>query len=180
MVYGRALAKPDLLKPTFDAKHNKWRLNLPAQISPSGKRERHLFEKHSEALAEANRLRQTFQDFGRSMKMLPANRLIERSNAFDLLDKAAASDKAAFGALRNIVLREIKAQKERAKSCSLNSLFDQYLTKLKRHGRTEHYMKALKWCRGYFRFQLSSGCSLIPLFRQTSSLLLPVSSRFKA
>ena len=65
------MAKPFLLKPTFDRKHNKWRLNLPAVISPSGKRERHLFEKHHEALAEANRLRQTLHDFGKSLGELP-------------------------------------------------------------------------------------------------------------
>ena len=60
------MSRPYQLKPTFDVKHNNWRLNLPAIISPSGKRERHLFEKHPEALGEANRLRQTFHDFGRS------------------------------------------------------------------------------------------------------------------
>jgi hypothetical protein len=79
-----AMAKPYQLKPTFDRKHNKWRLNLPAVISSSGKRERHLFEKHHEALAEANRLRKTFHDYGKSMKMLPANRLIEAIESWDL------------------------------------------------------------------------------------------------
>lgn len=151
MLQSGAMSKPYLLKPTFDAKHNKWRLNLPAAISPSGKRERHLFEKHSEALAEANRLRQTFHDFGRSMKMLPASRLIEAIECWELLDKSAGGRSVSPGSLRNIVLREIKTQKERAKSCSLNSLFDQYLAKLQRDGRTEHYRKAFKWCRGYFR-----------------------------
>ena len=52
-----AMSKPYLLKPTFDRKRNKWRLNLPAQISPSGKRERHLFKGYTEALAEANKIR---------------------------------------------------------------------------------------------------------------------------
>ena len=147
----RAVSKPYQLKPTFDRQHNKWRLNLPAVISPSGKRERHLFERHSEALAEANRIRKTLHDFGKSMKMLPANRLIEAIDCWDLLDKSAARGSASPGSLRNIVLKELRVRKERAKSCSLNSLFDAYLEKLKRQGRTEHYMKAFKWCRGYFR-----------------------------
>ncbi|MGB8463364.1 MAG: hypothetical protein WCE49_00320 [Terrimicrobiaceae bacterium] len=86
MLLVKRMAKPYLLKPTFDRKHNKWRLNLPAVISPSGKRERHLFEKHHEALAEADRLRKTFHDFGKSMKMLPASRLIE---SISLLSKDA-------------------------------------------------------------------------------------------
>ena len=86
------MAKPYLLKPTLAKKHNKWRLNLPAQISPGGKRERHLFEKHSEALAEANKIRTTFHDFGRSIKMLPANRLVEAIECWDKLDEVAGRE----------------------------------------------------------------------------------------
>ena len=115
------------------------------------KRERHLFEKHHQALAEANRLRKTFDDFGKSMKMLPANRLIEAIECWDLLDKSASGRSVSPGSLRNIVLREIKAQKERSRSVSLNFLFDEYLQKLQRDSRSEHYRKAFKWCRGYFR-----------------------------
>ena len=117
------MSKPYLLKPTFDHKHNKWRLNLPAQISPSGKRERHLFEKHHEALAEANKIRTTFHDNGRSIKMLPANRLVEAIECWEKLDEVSGRE-APSGLLRNIVLREFKARKERAKSISLNGLFD--------------------------------------------------------
>jgi integrase len=144
------MAKPYLLKPTFHKKHNKWRLNLPAAISPSGKRERHLFEKHSEALAEANKIRTTFHDFGRSIKMLPANRLVEAIECWDKLDEVSGRE-APSGSLRNIVWREIKVRKERAKSISLNGLFDEYLAKLKRNHRSEHYVKAFKWLRGMFK-----------------------------
>ena len=66
------MSKPYLMKPTFDHQHNKWRLNLPAKISPSGKRERHFFEKHSEALAEANKIKTVRHDFGSSFNMLLA------------------------------------------------------------------------------------------------------------
>jgi hypothetical protein len=144
------MAKPYLLKPTFDKKHNKWRLNLPAAISPSGKRERHLFEKHHEALAEANKIRTTFHDFGRSIKMLPANRLVEAIECWEKLDEVSGRE-APSGSLRNIVLREIKVRKERAKSISLNGLFDAYLAKLKRNARSEHYVKAFKWLRNMFK-----------------------------
>ena len=65
-------------------------LELPAQISPSGKRERHLFEEHSEALTEANKVRQTFPDFGRIIKMLSANRLVEAIECWDPLDESGA------------------------------------------------------------------------------------------
>ena len=81
-------------------------LELPAQISPSGKRERHLFKEHSEALAEANKVRQTFHDFGRIIKMLSANRLVEAIECWDPLDEPGAGVSASPGSLRRIVLRE--------------------------------------------------------------------------
>ena len=120
-------------------------------MSATGKRQQLYFDSHSKALAAANNLRKHHDQFGRSLRFLEPARLAESVEVWDLLDRAATSGKATFGYLRNLVLREIKAQKDRAKSISLNSLFDQYLEKLKRNGRTEHYMKAFKWCRGYFR-----------------------------
>ena len=122
------MSKPYLLKPTFDRKHNKWRLSLPPAISPSGRRERHLCEKHHEALAEANKIPQTFHDFGRSIKMLPANRLVEAIECWEKLDEVSGRE-APSGSLRSIVLKELRARKERAKSISLNGLFDLYLEK---------------------------------------------------
>jgi hypothetical protein len=68
------MARPYLLKPHFSKRHNKWMLNLPPKVSPSGKREHRFFTHHHEALAEANRIRMVFRDYGRSIKMLPANR----------------------------------------------------------------------------------------------------------
>ncbi|HEY5742020.1 MAG TPA: hypothetical protein VIS99_05710 [Terrimicrobiaceae bacterium] len=55
------MSKPYALKPVLDKKRNKRRLDLPPAFSPSGKRERHLFERHPDALAEANRIKQTFR-----------------------------------------------------------------------------------------------------------------------
>jgi hypothetical protein len=95
-------------------------LNLPPQISPSGRRERHLFAKHHEALAEANKIRQTLHDPGRSIKMLPANRLIEAIESFEKLDEAFGGV-APFGSLGRIVLRECKAIKDREKSITLSA-----------------------------------------------------------
>jgi site-specific recombinase XerC len=152
------LSKPYLLKPTFDHKHGKWRLNLPAVISPSGKRERHLFKKHHEALAEANRLRKTFHDFGKSMKMLPANRLIEAIECWQQVDEAFAQE-APPGALRKIVRKEVQAIQEREKSVTLGELLDNYLAKLKRAHRSENYLKQFRWLKGYLDFWLETKVS---------------------
>jgi hypothetical protein len=146
------------LRPTFDRKHNKWRLNLPPQISPSGKRERHLFEKHHEALAEANKLKQVFHDFGRSIKMLPANRLVESIECWDLLDELAAGASAS-GSLKRIVVAEIQKRKARQQSITLAALFDSYLAKLQRTGKSENYQKQFRWLRGYMDFWLETKVS---------------------
>ncbi len=151
------MAKPYLLKPTFDRKHNKWRLNLPAQISPSGRRERHLFAKHHEALAEANKLRTTFQDFGRSINMLPANRLVEAIECWQKLDELLGE--APSGALRRIVLQECKAIKNRQSSITVGALFDSYVEKLKRIERSEDYVKQFRWLKAYFDFWLETKVS---------------------
>jgi hypothetical protein len=103
------MAKPYRLTPTFDHEHNRWRLNLPPQISPSGRRERRYFEKHHQALAEANKIRQVFHDFGRSIKMLPANRLVESIECWDMLDALAGPGvSASTGALKRIVAAEVE------------------------------------------------------------------------
>jgi integrase len=152
------MSKPYLLKPTFSKKHNKWRLNLPAAISPSGKRERHLYEKHHEALAEANKIRKIFHDFGRSINMLPANRLVEAIECFEKLDEALGGD-APSGSLRRIVLRECKAIKEREKSITLSALFDDYLAKLRRTNRSENYVKQFGWLKAHLDFWLETKVS---------------------
>lgn len=49
------------------------------------------------------------------------------------------------------MLREVKAQRERAKSIILAAVFDDYVEKLRRMHRTENYIKHYRWCRSYFR-----------------------------
>ena len=149
------MAKRYLLQPKFDPKHNAWRLNLPAAISPSGKRERHLFKRHSEALAEAEKIRKIRRDYGGSFNMLPANRHNEAVECWKILDELHGGD-APWGSLRRIVLREAKAVKDRQKSITLAALFDDYIAKLKRRHRSENYLKQFRWLRGYMDFWLET------------------------
>jgi site-specific recombinase XerD len=156
---GGAMSKPYLLKPVFDKKRSKWRLNIPGKISPSGHRVRHYFKQHHEALAEANKIRQVFHDYGRSIKIPPANRLIESIECWDLLDGVAPGGSANIGSLRKIVLREVKAIKDREKSITLAALLDDYVNKLKLKQRAEHYIKQFGWLRGHMDFWLEEKVS---------------------
>jgi hypothetical protein len=154
------MARPYSLRPHFDKKRNKWHLNLPPKVSPSGKRERRYFVHHHEALAEANRIRTIFRDYGRSIKMLPTNRLIESIEVWDLLDQLAGRGVSASpGALRRIVLAEVNKRKAREKSITLNALFDSYIDKLRRMNRSEGYIKQYRWLRGYMDFWLETKIS---------------------
>jgi site-specific recombinase XerC len=151
------MSKPYQLIPR-PTKDNKWRLNIPPAISPSGKRERHFFKHHHEALAEANKIRMVLRDYGRSIKMLPANRLIEAIEAWDLLDELAAGVSVS-GSLRRIVLAEVQKQKARQQSIILSALFDDYIAKLQQTNRSAKYIKNYRWLKGYMDFWLETKVS---------------------
>ena len=152
------MSKPFLLKPTWDKKHNKWRLDFPPDISPSGKRERRWYKQHHEALAVRNKLLKVRRELGSSFEMLPHNRLIESIEVWKALDELSGGD-APSGSLRRIVLREAKAIKDREKSITLSALFDDYLAKLRRTDRSENYLKQFRWLRGYLDFWLETKVS---------------------
>jgi integrase len=152
------MSKPYLLNPKWDPKHNAWRLNLPWTISPSGKRERHLFKQKHEALAEANKIRTIHRDYGRSFNLLPFNRHNEAVECWKILDDLYNGN-APWGSLRRIVLRESKAIKERQTSITLGALFDSYVDKLKRMHRAENYVKGYHYLRGYMDFWLETKVS---------------------
>lgn len=141
------MARPYLLKPTYSQKLG-WKLNIPASISASGKRERKYFEHHHEALAEAEKIRTVRRDYGSSFNMLPANRHNEAVECWKLLDGFYGGE-APWGSLRRIVIAEVNRRKAQAKSITLSALFDDYLAKLKKTGRSENYLKQFKWLRGY-------------------------------
>jgi hypothetical protein len=101
-----------------------------------------------------------FRDYGRSIKMLPTNRLIESIEVWDLLDQLAGRGVSASpGALRRIVLAEVNKRKAREKSITLNALFDSYIDKLRRMNRSEGYIKQYRWLRGYMDFWLETKIS---------------------
>ena len=142
------MAKPYLLKPTFDRKHNKWRLNLPAQISPSGKRERHLFANIMRHSPKRTNSETFLHDFGRSINMLPANRLVEAIECWQKLMSFWAE--APSGALRRISFG-VQGNQRSPKSITLGALFDSYAGSSSDH-RSENYVKAIPLVERLSRF----------------------------
>ena len=156
----QAMSKPYRLQPVLDKKRRKWRLDLPPQVSPSGKRERHLFTRHSEALAEANRIREIVLDYGRSARALPRDRRIEAIQCWEKLDEVFPP-KASAGSLREIVWREAKAIQEREKSITLSALLKDYREKLRRSDRSESYLKQFGNLERHMDFWLETKVSEI-------------------
>lgn len=76
------MAKKIRFTPKKDA--DKWRLNIPAKISESGKRERHFFRTHELAKAAADKLKAQVETFGVQARAI-APSLAEAATAAALL-----------------------------------------------------------------------------------------------
>jgi len=139
------------LKPVLDAKKGQWRLNLPARISPTGKRQRVWFASHALALGAAKRIRLHQDQFGYSSRMLPGGRLNEAIEVYELLDQAAGQP-IPPGRLRAIIKREIKAETAKTKSVTLDQLWESYLEQLQQRGTSEKYLESIGHVRRKFKY----------------------------
>ncbi len=137
------------LEPHPD-KSGTWRLNVPASISPSGKRQRLFFKQHWEARAAAKSFRQHYNEFGLSSVALSPSRRIESAECWQMLDEV--SNSAPPGSMREIITKAVKAMRESSKSITLDELFDLYVEKMKRIGRSANYIQQIGYARKAFEF----------------------------
>src|SRR5262245_27045857 len=121
------------LQPKLDKQSGVWRLNVPASISPTGKRQRMFFPEHWKALAAAKSFKQHYNEFGLSSVALSPPRRIESAQCWELLDEAFEGS-ARPGAMREIIAKAVAARKESSKSITLDQLFELYVDKMKRQG----------------------------------------------
>jgi integrase len=113
-----------------------WRVNLPATISGSGKRERRFFAKKPEAETFCRQQRTRLQNFGRNSSTLTPGQLEEASMAFERL--------APFSAPLNVVVAEYIARRDaKARSVTFKALFDAFTASKK--NRSEAYLRGLKY-----------------------------------
>jgi integrase len=76
------------LTPVFDEGRGKWRLSVPANFSPSGKRQRLFFNTSREADMEADRLKKMRARFGSEGKLLKADTATDAAKARAILEEA--------------------------------------------------------------------------------------------
>jgi integrase len=113
--------KPREVKSRKNHGLNAWCLNIPAELSETGKRQRLFFALKKEAEAEAENLKARKDNHGSELTaMLPAARVAEAAAAYKLLEPLGVS-------LLDTVRSHIAIIKSRSKSVSLGEVFDGFM-----------------------------------------------------
>lgn len=109
-----------------------WRVNLPANISNSGRRERRFFKKKSEAETFCRLQRIRLDNFGRSSGTLTPGQQEEAAMAFERLAPYSI-------ALNTVIADFIARQKAKANSVTFKVLFDSFTTS--KQNRSAAYLR---------------------------------------
>jgi integrase len=117
-----------------------WCVNVPKELSETGKRRQLFFETKSEAIGEYERLKARRDNFGISLSAITPARIAEASEAYKLLDERHASD-----SLLAIVRRYLAQHDLRSQSVNLSTLFDEYVAA--RSHRTKKYLAEINKSR---------------------------------
>ena len=133
--------KPRRIKSRIKQKKAAWCLNVPAELSPTGKRQRLFFDTETLANAEALRLKTRQDNFGTSLSKLSPERIAQAAAAFKLLDEHKID-------LMAVVSAHIKAHKQRSASVAWLELFNQFLQA--KQSRSDAYRSELEITRDRF------------------------------
>jgi integrase len=126
------------LKPKKLPSRGKWCLNVPAELSPTGKRHRLFFDTEREAKAETEKLKARRDNFGVSLAAMTPARITEAGEAYKLLEPLGVG-------LLDAVREYVETHRQRNASITLRELFDMFLeAKGKRSGK---YLTQLRWAR---------------------------------
>jgi integrase len=121
-----------------------WRLNIPASLSPNGKRSRRFFTSRDEAQGEAGKLRTQFLQHGTGTRILPPAQADSAVRAFAMLGENAAPE-----TLLDAVREYINRHKTRLASVPFEDAFKQFTDA---QPRSASYSQSLR----QFRARLSA------------------------
>ena len=116
-----------------------WCVDVPANLSETGKRQRKFFATKGEAKAECETLKARRENFGVSLTAMTPAKITEASEAYKLLDSHHLG-------LLDVVREYLETHKERAASVPFGELFDLYM-KAKESHLSERYVTQLKWAQ---------------------------------
>jgi hypothetical protein len=98
-----------------------WVVNVPGELSPTGKRQQLFFSTKAEAQTECEKLKARKDNFGVSLTVMTAARIAEAAESYKLLDLAA--DKRT---LLEIVRAGLDLEQKRTASIPFGRLFQEY------------------------------------------------------
>ena len=132
-----------ILKPAFRKKRDEkglaaWAVNVPPDLSPTGRRQELFFSRKSNANTECEKLRTRKDNFGISLTAMTPARIAEAGEAFKLLDPIGVS-------LLDAVRDYVAGHKQRNESISFKGLFDLFLKA--KADRNPAYLRELRIAR---------------------------------
>jgi integrase len=133
------MPKRTSLEPVKD--HNRYRLNVPAELSPNGKRQRLWFKTKKAAEGEADRIRTRSEKYGNLGRSLTAGNLADATEALAILTPAGVT-------LRTAATEYIALHKERSASAPIAELFEAFETA--KASKSRLYRIQLGWYRQRF------------------------------
>ena len=128
---------------------SQWKIDLPASLSPTGKRQRYFFKTKQDALNFGDEQRTRIDNYGTAgMTGLSPSQLEQAALAFDSIKPYSVS-------LNEVVQDWVARRKAREKTVTFAVGFDQYLKHLavkKKNGRpiSEEYRRQTKYCLNRF------------------------------
>ena len=133
--------KPFSLKSREKEGKAHWCLNVPAELSDTGKRQRLFFDTKREADRKAELVRATKDNIGASLSNLSPGRITQAAKAFEMLDEHRID-------LLDAVRGFIKEHKQRTDSVPFLELFNQFLAA--KTDRNQKYQVELRITRDRF------------------------------
>ena len=119
-----------------------WQLNIPAELSETGNRQRLFFRTEKEARARAEEFKARLHNFGASLGNLTSSQIVEAADCYQLLSTFPDAR------LKDAVLAHLETLRARSQSIPFLDLFNQYLS-LKQN-RSTPYLDALRNTRNRF------------------------------
>lgn len=102
--------KTAALTPVFDNDRDKWRLSVPANFSPSGKRQRLFFATRREADAEADRLKKVAARWGTEGTAIKADLATDAARAVAILSEAGIDCSLTYLAQEHVKAVRLRQQ----------------------------------------------------------------------
>ena len=132
-----------ILKPAFREARDKqglaaWAVNVPANLSPTGRRQELFFSTKADAKVECEKLKARKDNFGSSLTAMTPARIAEAAEAFKILDPINVD-------LLTAVRGYVKSHKARSASIPFLKLFNLYLDA--KQDRNPRYLQELRITR---------------------------------